>query len=70
MAEKWKETARRAVDQAKAEGEGAFGSQVAFRALLDALCEKGVISDDDQAFLLQIWDEVDEIPWPEEEQDW
>lgn len=69
MAEKWKERARRAVDQAKAEGQGAFGSDVALRALIDALREKGVLSESDESFLLQLWDEVDEIPWPEEH-DW
>ena len=67
MAEKWKERARRAVDDAKARGESAFGSDVAFRALVDALHEKGILSDDDECFLLQIWDEVDEFPWPEEQ---
>ncbi len=69
MAEKWKERARRAVDDAKDRGEGAFGSDVAVRALIDALHEKGILSDDDESFLLDLWDEVDEIPWPEEH-DW
>jgi hypothetical protein len=68
MVAKWQQRARQAVDQAKADGEGAFGSQVAFRALLDALREKGVLSDEEEAFLLEIWDEVDEIPWPEEQE--
>lgn len=67
MAAKWQERARRAVEQAKAEGEGGFGSQVALRALLDALREKGVLSNEEESFLLEIWDEIDEIPWPEEQ---
>jgi|GEM_PF-3828177 hypothetical protein len=70
MTEKWKERARRAVDNARASGESVFGSDVAFRALIDALHEKGILSDDDESFLLKLWDEVDEIPWPEEQEDW
>lgn len=67
MAADWKERARRAVERCKAKGEGGFGSQFALQALIGALHEKGVLSDDDQSFLLEIWDEIDDIPWPEEE---